>query len=50
VHKYISKNEKVWQTEVKAIYINYIQCHFGATLCLFSVACCYYVCYGEVRM
>jgi len=39
----------VWQTQVNAIYVNYIRCNFSATLCFFSVTCCFCVCYGEVR-
>jgi len=47
VQIYISKTEKVWQTQVKAKYINNIRCHFSATLCLVTVL--YYLTdvYGE---
>jgi hypothetical protein len=38
------KNEKVWQTQVKAIYVNNIRCHFSATLCFITVL--YYLAEG----
>jgi len=47
VHKYIQKSEKVWQTQVNAIYINKIRCNFSATLCFLGVSCWIYVCYGD---
>jgi hypothetical protein len=40
VHIYIKKKEKVWQTQVKAIYIDNIRCNFSATLCILSVYGC----------
>jgi hypothetical protein len=40
VHFYIKKKEKVWQTQVKALYIDNIRCNFSATLCILSVYGC----------
>jgi len=51
VHIYTPKNEKVWQTQDKAIYINYIRRNFSATLCFcFSVTCYYCSLYVQERV